>query len=179
MIYKIIVVILLTIVLCACGTREGNGMVSIEVGDHTKGAIKGRMAFPNGVTSLTMCFKQVRFRADGDSSGAHDILFDVGEKVFTGAAATLGEASLPNGNYKRIEFLLHDKCASGKSVEVVNNHGTFNTAKSINLKFRGDFTMAGANARVVLSINAIADALSSVDDGGQIKTKAEDAEGTY
>lgn len=169
-----------------CGTREGNGLVTIDFQGYSQSAwfflVKPAYA---SVSSVTFCFKRLRFKPEGKGTSSNpeqdpdNVDFSIGEKTISPTGTSLGSISLPAGTYKRIEFDLENKCSSGKSIQVSNSSGNFNTNERITIKFEGTFTMSQADKRLSLSTQSIINVLDGVTSNSEIRTKAESASGSF
>ncbi|WP_374075615.1 hypothetical protein [Bdellovibrio bacteriovorus] len=132
------------------------------------------------VSSLKMCFKRLRFKMADEGTAAPEtaednIDFPIGEVTITSAGASLGTISLPPGTYKRVEFDLESDCASGKSLQLTNNNGSFSTDQRITIKFSGTFD-ANADGTLTLGVQTILDQLNSYN-GADLKVAAEAVSG--
>ncbi|WP_412470614.1 hypothetical protein [Halobacteriovorax sp. RT-2-4] len=143
------------------------------------------MFFPKAyaaIGSLTLCFKRVRFKLDDTDAatlGEDNVDFNIGEISIDGGVVDLGTLELPIGKtYKRIEFDLESDCAGGKSIDLVNDNGSYSTTDRITIKFSGTFT-ANDGAVMVLGPQNLASALNSYNGVSTLKDVAEGASGTF
>jgi hypothetical protein len=112
-----------------------------------------------------------------DSSNDDDnIDFDLGEVVLNPSGTFLSEITIPEGVYKRIEFDLEGNCASGKSIELINDNGTFSSNDRITIKFSGLFE-ANQDAVLSLGIQNIMDQLNAHNGSVSLKDTAEEISG--
>ncbi|MEZ4873404.1 MAG: hypothetical protein R2827_14435 [Bdellovibrionales bacterium] len=184
----IVILIMLIGIGCAPGgggTTTGNGIVDVNMQAYTGLSSKvSSMA----VTSLTMCFKRLRFKTEGESTDADpstdsdNIDLSLGEITLSATGTNLGLVSVPYGTYSRVEFDLEKDCVdtiTSNSVEVTNGNGSFFTEDRITIKFEGTFVVGSSSNVLNLGVQAIVDALDSVSANEQIKTQAEAVSGTY
>ncbi len=158
------------------------------------------------VTSARFCFKRVRFKTEeefhsnthsssGDDTGSDDsnainddthhteddsenVDFTPGEIDISSVGSVIGEVSLPEGTYSRVEFDLEKDgpgCTSSKSAEVINSQGMFSTQERITIKFEGKFIASEANQVLSLGVDNILAALDAVNNASEIKAKLENA----
>lgn len=158
------------------------------------------------VASLKMCFKRLRFKlaestedstkapGSDDSvlgkSGSDDqvphnsdpsisednIDFNIGEITVSSETTQLGSIKIPSGTYRRIEFDLENSCASGKSISLVNNFGTFSATDRITIKFDGHFE-ANIDGTLTLGVQQILNQLNNYNGTGPMKTTVESISG--
>ena len=171
-----------------CGSTSGNHSVTIAFGTYTAKNLFLDWLIPNAfatVSSAKFCFKRFRFKyeASGTSSdNSENIDFQPGEISLSTSGTTLGEVSLPEHKYTRIEFDLEKDgtgCTSGKSAQVSSSTGSFQTDDRITVKFDGSFTPSESNKKITLAITSITSALDAVTSNGDIKTKLEAASGSF
>ena len=190
--------ILVGLLLSGCGTSTGTYGVSLSFDSFNA---RNLQAFPSfdmrklqearDVTSLTMCFKRLRFKTQGEGTSSDtsededNVDFQIGEKSISGSGTTLGNITLPAGTYTRVEFDLEDDgqgCSSGNSVSLTNGSGSFSTDDRITVKFDGTFTLSNTDATLALGLQSIIDALDTVtsdeDSDTGIKAKTESANGS-
>lgn len=132
------------------------------------------------VSTLRLCFKRVRFKlTDSDDFGGDDenVDFFIGEVDLGTSGYDLGSVEVPARDYQRIEFDLEPSCASGKSLDLVNDQGSFSTSDRITIKFSGNFK-AQDGAVLRLSPQKIINALNSYTGGSRLKDTAESISGT-
>jgi hypothetical protein len=169
------------------GTSTGNPLVSLKFD-----AFNAAFAFsktsdvtPLTVSSLSMCFKRLRFKLENEASNPDpeqdedNIDFYLGDVTISSLGTTLDGVRLPLGTYKRIEFDLSDDCPSHKSVQVTNSSGTFSSTSSMTIRFEGTFVNSGTDADLALEIQQIVSALNTVTNSSQIKAKAEGVDGSF
>jgi hypothetical protein len=133
------------------------------------------------VTTLKMCFKRLRIKpVDEDSADpaadSANVDFELGEVTVSNAGTSLGTISVPEGEYRRIEFDLESNCASGKSLQLTNANGTFSTNERITIKFSGVFN-ADADGVLNLGVQNILDALNSYTAPASLRDTAEAVSG--
>ncbi len=183
------VLIALDMIGCAPKSATSPAAISLQMGSYTTAqnqsplwrllAAKEANA---AVTSLKMCFKRLRFKADdvdtaAPSTDAGNKDFAIGEIVISNSGALLGAVSVPQGTYRRIEFDLDTSCASGKSIQLVNAQGSFSSTSSMTIKFRGTF-VAAADGTLTLGVQTILTALNSYNAPSDLKTTVEGISGS-
>jgi hypothetical protein len=186
---KLLVSIFLSVVVLVAGcsqqegTTTGNPIVSISLSGHVSSA--SMKVSTLAVSSLTYCFKRLRFKLDGETTDADpsvdedNVDLDLGEVTITGSEQDLVAVEVPPGTYKRVEFDLEDHCTSGKSLQVTNGSGSFSTDERITIKFEGTFVVSESDVELPISMQAIIDELDAVTADNQVKTRAEAASGTF
>lgn len=132
------------------------------------------------VTSLKMCFKRLRFKANdvnttSPATDSGNVDFPIGEITVSAAGASLGAVTVPAGTYRRIEFDLDSHCASGKSVQLVNGNGSFSSNQTITVKFSGAFD-ANVDGTLTLGVQTILDQMNAYN-GTDLKTALEGVSG--
>lgn len=185
--YKALICMVLALATGCGGTTTGNPVVTLKSAAYSSFA---RSILPSwfptlitpayaSVSSLTLCFKRLRFKtaydseSNGDSIGSSNFDFDPGEVTLSPSGNTLGQITLPAGTYRRIEFDLDDHCASNKSVQLTNNSGSRSTRDGITIKFEGTFEAAGEAQDLSLQFQNLVTALDSVTQDSNIKTSLE------
>ena len=133
------------------------------------------------VTSLKMCFKRLRIKADdvdtvSPASDSNNKDFFIGEVIVSNAGASLGAIAVPKGVYHRIEFDLEPSCASGLSMQLTNANGAFTSNERITVKFSGTFT-ANADGALTLGVQTILNQLNTFNAGTTLKVHAEAVSG--
>ena len=193
--YKLIPIALsIFVLLSGCsgleGTTTGNPLITIELSGYTSMSSK-LSEFASGkvgalaVSSLTLCFKRLRFKLDGESTDSDTSLdednidLELGEVNITGSTQELTSVEIPAGTYKRVEFDLEDDCTSGKSIQVTNGSGSFSTTSRVTIIFEGTFTVSDSDDVLSMSIQNIVDELDAVTADNQVQTRAEAASGTF
>lgn len=169
---------------CAPKSADSPAAIQLQMGSYTTAQNKnllwklfGPTEAQAAVSSLKMCFKRLRIKADDVDSAApatdasnRDFL--IGEvNIGTGGAA-LGMVSVPKGTYRRIEFDLDTNCPSGKSIQLTNANGSFSSTSGMTIKFRGTF-VAGADGTLTLGVQTILTALNSFNAPSDLKTSVE------
>ncbi len=132
------------------------------------------------VSTLRLCFKRVRFKVtDLDDTGGDDenIDFFIGEVDLGTSGYDLGSVEVPAKNYQRIEFDLEPSCNSGKSLELVNDQGTYTSEDRITIKFSGNF-QANDGSVLTLAPQRIINALNNYAGSGRLKDAVENISGT-
>jgi hypothetical protein len=171
--------------VAGCGTRQGNGLVSVEL--EPLGAVAWHdWLLPRAWASsseVKLCFDRIRFKRAGgeatsDDGRPTDFQFRVGEITVNASGTTLGNVALPPGEYRRVELVLADVCGTGSSVSVTGA-STVSTDLRIVLKFNGTFVADDADERLGLKIDAIVNAVETATNPGQIKVLAEGNSGTF
>lgn len=160
---------------CAKAPSAGNLSVALQMGTystaqntHPLWKFLAPQKANAAVTSLKMCFKRLRFKAEDLDTAAPDtasenVDFPIGEITIGTTGASLGAIKLAAGNYKRIEFDLDAHCASGKSIQLTNSNGAFSSNQGMTLKFRGNFT-ANVDGTLTLGIQTILTGLNSYNN---------------
>lgn len=134
------------------------------------------------VSNLKFCFKRLRFKTLNEptnidpAADSDNIDFNLGEVDIAAGATTLGTITLPEGDYVRVEFDLENSCASGKSIQLTNTHGSFTSTERITIKFEGNFT-ANIDGTLTLGVQQILDQLNNYNGTGTLKVSAEAASG--
>lgn len=184
-----ILITLLFLQACGGGTTTGNPVqkknVNIQMEDQQPFAwIKKisdalvKPAYAN-VSSVKFCFKRLRFKPDSSTNGSN---FDltIGEVDVNPAGTNLLTVSVPEGVYERIEFDLENDCDGGTkpSVQFTNDLGSFSTTDNMTIKFDGVYTV-NADGTLVLNIDSLFDAMDTVTNDNEIKTKLEAATGDF
>lgn len=160
-------------------TTTGNPFVAIEFASFSASNFK-----PLAVSSVTMCFKRLRFKTENESTNSDPILdddnidFEIDEVTLSNGGTSLGTVQVPPGTYTRIEFDLEDKCSSGSSVSVTNSSGTFMVNDRITIKFEGNVIIE-KNTTLSMAVQAIVVALDSITADSEIKTQMEGVSGSF
>jgi hypothetical protein len=133
------------------------------------------------VGSLKFCFKRLRFKRNIPDdqqpvAGEDNVDFFLGEKIIDAAGTSLGQISIPTGEYKRIEFDLEPECA-GLSVDLSNSNGSYTSTERITLKFEGLFTVEG-DAEINLNVQTILDGLNSYNGSVSLRDAIEGISGS-
>lgn len=179
-------IILVAALLSCAGCGENKG-VTLSFGSLVAQNFILDFFVPSAYASVEetkMCFKRLRFKIDQQETidkenSSDNIDFAIGEVTLANGGTTLATVTVPAAAYKRVEFDLEDDCGTGSSLKVTNDHGTYETHSSINLKFEGDFTSDGGEQSLVLQLDAIQSALENYSGSGQLKNAVEDAEGKF
>lgn len=167
----------------AKGTSTGNPLVEVKLDGYT--APLSAKIEPMAISSLTLCFKRLRFKMQGENTAGNpeldedNIDFEVGEVSITPAGSTLGSVSLPAGTYTRIELDFENQCASGQSIRVANSSGAFQTTSRVTVKFDGTFVADQENEIVLLAIQNLVNALNTVTADSQVRTAAESVSNSF
>lgn len=176
--------------LSACapsdGTSTGNPLVSLKIDSFNSALSQKTAATAAAVDTLAMsslkfCFKRLRFKQLGDSSGSSsgNQDFYLGEVSISNLGTELAGVTLPAGTYTRLEFDLDPSCPSGKSVQLTNSHGSFSTDQTITIRFDGTFVHSSSDEILNLNIQQIVSSLNSVTSDSSIRTQAEGASGSF
>lgn len=185
-----IIIIVLTLLMYGCGggTTTGNPVapVTVRMEDQQPFAWVQRVwdaVIPPAhaaVSSVTFCFKRLRFKPDEFTNGS-DFELALGEVVINPAGTNLITISVPQGTYQRIEFDLEKECdgtLAKPSVSFTNNVGSFSTLEHTTIKFNGSYVVS-AQGTLTLNIDSLFDALDLVTNDSQIKTALESAPGDF
>jgi hypothetical protein len=173
---------------CGGGTATGNPLITLRFDTYTASRGFGVPFVTSSyatVSSLTLCFKRLRFKADDDDvttdpeNDDDNADFEIGEITVSSTGTSLGAINVLNGTYERIEFDLEDDCASGKSMQLTNSSGSFSTNSRISIKFDGSLTIAGVATTLDLQLDSIVTALDGAASNGDLKTLSENASGSF
>lgn len=187
---RVLLVFIISLLLLGCsgsqGTSTGNPLVSLKFDSFSSSMAltKASDVAPLTVSSLTMCFKRLRFKLANEATNpdpAQDednIDFFLGEVNISSLGTNLKAVNLPIGTYKRIEFDLTNDCAGG-SLQVTNSNGTHSTSDNITIRFEGTFINTGVDTDLSLEIQQIVSALNTVTNSSQIEDKLDDVEGSF
>lgn len=181
---KTYLLMILMIAIAGCdpnskGTSTGNP-VRLNIQSYSS-SLAGKVG-SQAVTDLKFCFKRLRFKTASSvtnpdpTQDSDNIDLNLGEVTISSQGTTLGEVTVPEGIYSRVEFDLEDNC-SGLSARVVNSNGVFQTTERIQIKFEGTLQVS-AGTTVNLDIQAIISALNTVNSDSQIRSKAESVSGS-
>lgn len=181
----------LMLILWSCGgTTTGNPVdksnVTIRMQDQQPFALLRNISegiIPSAkaaVSNVKFCFKRLRFKAEVSDSTGKEIEFNIGEVEIDPNGFNLATVSVANGTYNRVEFDLEKDCegATNPSVTTSNDNGTFTTDDRMTIKFEGSYTVS-ADGTLNLNVDALFDALETVNNGNQIKNVLESATGDY
>ncbi|MCH2534912.1 MAG: hypothetical protein MK008_10765 [Bdellovibrionales bacterium] len=178
----ILILYLFTLIGCAGGGTTVGSPVTIELKlSSYSTALSLR---PQAVSSLTFCFKRLRFKKEGEStngdtsSDEDNIDLNLGEVIISPSGTDLTSVTIPAGEYSRVEFDLEKDCLSQKSLQVTNSNGSFSTEDRITIKFEGYFIAASSSQTLSLGVSNIISKLDEVTADSEIKAKAEAASGT-
>ncbi len=166
----------------SCGTTTGNPQVRLQFASYTASSLLDYLIAPAyaSVSSLKLCFKRLRFKANSTgSAGTGDVDLQLGEVTIASAGTSLTTVEVAIGVYRRIEFDLEDQCASARSVQLQNGSGSFSTSDRMTIKFDGTFTADAAEETLVLGIQALVSQMDTVTADSQIKDRAEAAAGDF
>lgn len=178
----IIILFLLNIIGCAGGGTTVGNPVTVEL--KLSSYSTALSITPQAVSSLTFCFKRLRFKKEGESTNGDtttdedNIDLNLGEINISPSGTDLTSVSIPAGEYTRIEFDLEKDCVSQKSIQLTNSNGSFSTDDRITIKFEGYFIAASSSQTLSLGVSNIINKLDEVTTNSEIKTKAEAASGT-
>jgi hypothetical protein len=166
------------------GTSTGNPFVALRFSGFTASS-KARDAdsfssqsVTGNVQEIKMCFKRLRLRAADAATSAQDLDLQLGEISLQPNGTDISSVVIPDGAYERIEFELDNDCASGKSLTVVNDNGSFSTNDRITIRFEGLLKLT-SDKSLTLLIQQIVGELSQVTNSSNLKTRAEAASGTF
>jgi hypothetical protein len=180
----------LLIFLTACngGTTTGNPVktVNVRMEDKQPFAWIKKLSdsfIPSAyasVSSVTFCFKRMRFKPDSATNGSN---FDltVGEIVVDPNDTNIVTVGVPEGSYRRIEFDLEADCNGDEtkpSVKFTNATGLKSTSQNMTIKFEGIFVVS-ADGTLNLDIDPLLDAMETVPDSNSIKSALEAATGQF
>jgi hypothetical protein len=131
------------------------------------------------VSDLQFCFKRLRFKKDLSDSldpetDEDNVDFQLGQQSISSSGALLGTIQVPEGTYYRVEFDLEPECA-GKSVQLTNDFGSFNSTQRITVKFEGTFVVDGATT-LELGVQNILDAVNA-HSAGSVRDTLESVSG--
>ncbi len=188
---SILLISLLFITSCAGGggTTTGNPVktVNVRMQDQQPFAWMKKIseslipsAYANA-SNVSLCFKRLRFKpVENDDSSAENYDITLGRVTIDPNGTDLGSVSVPEGMYRRIEFDLEANCngSIAPSVSFTNLNGTFSSQDNIKIKFEGNLVV-DADKTVNLDIDAILDAMDSINPGDDIKNDLENALGDY
>lgn len=185
-----ILLAILALALSGCGTSVGTYAVNLSFQPFSSAVMlfgdpRGDfVARASTVTALKFCFKRLRFKVDQQATAntetdSNNIDFALGEVALASGGTTLGEVLLAPGSYRTVEFDLEDHCASGKSIQVTNSHGSFSTDDRVTLKFRGTFEHTETSKSLAIALSTILTALEGVTSNSQIKNDVEGADGSF
>lgn len=162
------------------GTSTGNPKVSVKFSAYNEAALKTNQQQAASLNHVvTMCFKRLRFKLDGNSAESTNIDLELGEVSLSPDGTDLADVVVPAGTYTRIEFDLAPECLSGSSLAVQNSHGSFATADGMNIRFDGLFSRDDSSQTLELNIQAIVSALNTVTNSSQLRSRAESAGGSF
>jgi hypothetical protein len=168
------------------GTSTGNPFVQLKIASFNSTlSVQKNELEAQALNSLKFCFKRVRFKKSGETTtpdpanDSSNLDFYLGEVSISSLGTTLQSINLPAGTYTRVEFDLEDKCPSGKSVQLVNSHGSFSTDDRITIKFEGTFVHSSVDETLNLGIQQIVTKLNTVTNSSQIRNRAESVSGDF
>jgi len=189
---RIFLVAIISLFILGCsggseGTSTGNPLVSLQFDSFSSSLAltKTSDVTPLTVSSLTMCFKRLRFKIENEATNPDptqdedNIDFYLGDVTISNLGTNLNSIRLPIGTYKRVEFDLDDDCPSGKSVQLTNSSGSFTSTESMTIRFEGTFVHTGVLGDLSLEVQQIVSALNTVTNSSQIKSKAEGVDGSF
>lgn len=165
------------------GTETGDPGVEIYLSSYSQSGSSALLDFflPKAfaaVSSVSMCFHQIRFKKDQSSS-------DPGQNVNIAAdfsqwspeGTSLGVFSVPPGAYQRVDLFLKDECDEESSLMINNDSGTFVTTSPITIRFRGSFTISEDSQSLGLVVGPLVDFFDGVTSNNQLKPGVESIEG--
>lgn len=185
----ILLSLLFTLTACSGGSTTGNPVrrnVSVSMQDQQPFAWIQNIsdAFINrahaNVSSISFCFKRLRFKPDASTSGSNFDLF-IGQVAIDPNGTNLLTVSVPEGTYGRIEFDLEEACdgdPAKPSVSFTNDFGMRSTNDRMTIKFEGSYTVS-ADGTLNLDIDALIDNMELVNNDANIKSALESATGQY
>ena len=194
--WMLFMTLILAIAAQGCGTSTGNPQVILKTDTYVTASARDSLVDRvfdwlitpalASVSSARVCFKRVRFKMSGETTASNpdndedNIDFHIGEVTLSSAGSTLGELSVPTGNYFRIEldFSRESNCSSNESVRITNSNGTFGTQDGMTVKFNGAFAHDGSNT-IVLNLQSLMNAWNVVTNDNQIKDQAESVSGSF
>lgn len=187
--FLLIKLIFLLLISCSNdNTSTGNPLVSIELSDYNTSLLKVDSVSVLATSSITMCFKRLRFKIAGETTESDSSLdndnidFSLGPVVLQSTGTSLGNINVPAGQYVRIEFDLEKDCDGTTQPSVIvdndNDAGTpFQTDDRITIKFEGDITISN-NQSLLLAIGNIITQAALVTNNTEIKTLLESSSAT-
>lgn len=161
------------------GTSTGNPLVEVRINAYDPAAKVTSKISTQSLSSLKMCFKRLRFKMDSSSSEEDNVDLNLGEVTMDPNGTLITAITVPEGEYKRVEFDLDDNCSSGHAIQVTNNNGTFSTTDHTTIRFDGNFTASESSTQLELNMQAIVSALNTVTSNSQVRSKAESAAGDF
>lgn len=173
---KLLLVLLVVYSSCSSnsGTSTGNPLVVLNFKSFSP--LTAQDIGAQSVSNLKMCFKRLRFKPVTGLDENIDLVLD--EVSISASGILVTTASIPVGTYSRVEFDLDTHCASGKSVQLTNTTGTFNSLDTITIRFDGTFVHT-ASQNLDLNIQSIVSALNTVNSDADIKLKAQSVSGNF
>jgi hypothetical protein len=183
-------VALLNFVSCAkkaddsdSSSSSSNKQVTLKFGEYTTASYSPlNLLIPNAhaaISGLKFCFKRLRFKpAEEVEETADNIDFDLGEQDIGSTGTVLGTISVPAGEYRRIEIDLEPTCGAGDgwSAQLVNDHGSFELAERVTIKFEGTY-IVNAEETFNLDVQPLMDALNAINDVANMGDAMEDSVG--
>lgn len=154
--------------------------VSLSMGGYTV-ADNFKHLFINeahaAVSDFRVCFKRLRFKNDvNDTSTVNDnIDLALGEVSLSASGTALATVSVPAGTYYRIEFDLEPTCA-GKSINLANDFGVFNSTETMTIRFDGTFIVDGTE-NLQLHVQDILNAANAYNGSASLKVAMESVSG--
>jgi Domain of unknown function (DUF4382) len=179
-------VLLMSLVSCQSSddssTTQGTKFpVNISIGGYTTASLMNYI-IPDAyaaVSELKVCFKRLRFKTSTNDSlpdqAEDNIDFNLGQVTLSNSGTLLGSVSVPAGTYYRVEFDLEPACA-GKSLNLVNDFGTYSSAESLKIKFDGVFVVDGTET-LELGVQDIMNVANSYNGTGNIADAFESVSG--
>jgi hypothetical protein len=132
-------------------------------------------------SNVSLCFKRLRFKpVENDDSSAENYDLALGLVTIDPNGTNIASVSVPEGTYRRIEFDLEANCNGTivPSVSFTNLNGTFSSEDNIKIKFEG-ILVVDADKTLNLNIDAILDAMDSINSGDDIENDLENALGDF
>ncbi len=128
------------------------------------------------LSHLSICPTQVRMIAA--SGGTDQTAALAPSEISVLQSKTVASITVLTQEYQGAELTLSAGCSTGRSLQVTNGNGTYQTTDATVLSFTGSFTPSGVDGEPVrMDIAPAATQLASVSSGAQLKDAAQAASG--
>jgi hypothetical protein len=191
---KILILIsLLSLSSCGVGgggTTTGNPLTTVRMLDKSNivASIMKKMseslipsAYAN-VSSISMCFKRLRFKpVETTEEEAENVDLTLGQVTINPAGTNLVTVSIPEGNYRRIEFDLEPDCGGTTQPSVrftKSNNVTLSTSERLTIKFDGNYVVS-EDGTLDLDIDKIITGMDAISSSENIKDDLEAITGDF
>jgi N-acetylneuraminic acid mutarotase len=151
------------------GTTVGTPMVEFKFAPFTQPASQ----------QVGVCINEIVLTLEDGQQSHVSVPIDATDRTLDAAGTKLKTHAIPAGVYSDIAVTLSANCLSGKSLQLSNLQGNFETSNQVTLHFSGRSLLTEDYTLVALDVQNLINSLNTVNNNTALVTTAENAAGDW